>query len=274
MWLNFTLHGQSELHTVVIQFTLLQLVQQIEELFDAIQCAIKGNLPIKLVSPTVLQNILRKVTLHLPDAYVLIAGIKTEDTHQYYELTKVSVVANVHYVKLIISVPLKTAIIQFTLLKIFTLPDQVSSDKSVQFSIDYPYFGLQSSQRDYILFTEADYQHCSKGSITLYSASTPIYNTHLFIFEPSLYFQTASEHRLCQRNLLVNHQTPTLHGHQTLWIYNFPVPRQVTINSHGANGRTSNTLYSTGMACCATFRPATSPATISRLYLNYMGQHR
>jgi hypothetical protein len=152
------------------------------------------------------------------------------------------VVANVHYVKLIISVPLKTAISQFTLFKIFTLPDEVSSDKSVQYSIDSPYFGLQSSQRDYILFTEADYQHCSKGSITLCSASTPIYRANLFTCESSLYFQTASEHRLCQRNLLVNHQTPTLHQHQTLWIYNFPVPLKVTINCHGANGRASNTL--------------------------------
>jgi hypothetical protein len=67
MWLNLMLHGQSELHTVVREFTLLQLVQQIDELFDAIQCVIQGNLPIRLVSPTVLQNILKNVTLHLPD---------------------------------------------------------------------------------------------------------------------------------------------------------------------------------------------------------------
>jgi hypothetical protein len=117
MWLNLMLHGQSELHTVVREFTLLQLVQQIDELFDAIQ----GNLPIKLVSLTVLQNILGNVTLHLPDGYELIAGTKTEDIHQHYELTKVSVVAKVHDVKLIISVPLKTAISQFKIFKIFTL---------------------------------------------------------------------------------------------------------------------------------------------------------
>jgi len=45
-----------------IEFALLQLSQQVDNLFDAVQCAINGKLPIKLVNPTALQNILRNVT--------------------------------------------------------------------------------------------------------------------------------------------------------------------------------------------------------------------
>ena len=65
LWLNITLFGQSELHTVIrqLEFTLFQLVQQIDDFFNIIQCAIHGRLSIKLVNPTVLQSILRKVML-------------------------------------------------------------------------------------------------------------------------------------------------------------------------------------------------------------------
>ena len=51
---------------------------------------------IKLVNPIVLQIILRNVTLGLPEGYELIAGNDIENTHLYYDLTAVSIVANTH----------------------------------------------------------------------------------------------------------------------------------------------------------------------------------
>jgi hypothetical protein len=69
VYLNLTLHGQSDLYTVIrqLEFSLLQLTQQLEELFNAIQFVILGTLLIKLISLTVLQNILRNISLQLPD---------------------------------------------------------------------------------------------------------------------------------------------------------------------------------------------------------------
>ena len=65
---------------------MIQLIQQIDELFDAVQYAILGKLPIKLVNPLELQNILRSVTLQLPEIYELVAGSNKENIHLYYEL--------------------------------------------------------------------------------------------------------------------------------------------------------------------------------------------
>jgi len=53
-------------------------------------------------------NILRNVTLHFPEGYELLVGITTENVHIYYELAKVSLVANAHSIKLIVSVSLKS----------------------------------------------------------------------------------------------------------------------------------------------------------------------
>jgi hypothetical protein len=66
LWLNITFLGQSTLHVVIrqLEFTLLQLVQQVDDLLDAIQLAIQGTLSIKLINPMT-QSILRNVTLQL-----------------------------------------------------------------------------------------------------------------------------------------------------------------------------------------------------------------
>ena len=63
-----------------------QLTQEIDELFDAVQYAILGKLPIKLVNPLELQTVLRNVTLQLPEIYEFVAGSNKENMHLYYEL--------------------------------------------------------------------------------------------------------------------------------------------------------------------------------------------
>ena len=68
---------------------------------------IQGNLPVKLIYPLTFHNILRNVTLQLPDGFELIFVTKTENIHQYYQIGKVTVVAKVHQVKLLISMYLK-----------------------------------------------------------------------------------------------------------------------------------------------------------------------
>ena len=122
-------------------------------IFSAIQLAISGILTMKLIRPSSLQSILRNITLHLPEGYELIAATRTEDIHQYYKLSKVSIVANFNCIKLI-HIPLKSVDHSFTLYKIIILPERISSDKFVHYAIDYPYLAIQVSQHGYIPFTE------------------------------------------------------------------------------------------------------------------------
>jgi hypothetical protein len=91
LWLNITLHQQNTLYSTIkqMEITLVQLTQQIDDLFDAVQYAIQGRLPIKLVNPVALQNILRNVTLKLPEGYELIAGTSLDTIHLYYYLVSV-----------------------------------------------------------------------------------------------------------------------------------------------------------------------------------------
>jgi len=157
IWLNYTLHSQSDLFTAVrqLEFALLQMTQQVSDLISAVQSVLQGQLPMSLINPTTLQNILRNISMHSPEGYELITGSRTDSIYLYYELTSVALIGNSHGIKIIINVPLKTADQYFTLYDIIVLPSRVSGYNFVQYSLDYSHIGLSPSQRDYVLITEA-----------------------------------------------------------------------------------------------------------------------
>jgi len=72
-----------------------------------------GSLPANLINPTILHNILKNVSFHLPENYELIAGTRDENIHFYYKFVKVAAIANSHYIKIILNVPIKTAGLHF-----------------------------------------------------------------------------------------------------------------------------------------------------------------
>ena len=101
-------------------------------------------------------------------------------------------IANAHSMKLIINIPLKTPTQHFTLYQIITLPERIFVDRFFQYSIDFPYLGLQTGQRNYILLTEAEFNKCTKGDITVCPANTAVYGARQLTCEHSLFFQTES----------------------------------------------------------------------------------
>ena len=230
--LNATLHSGNSVFTAIrhLEFALIQLVQQIDELFDTVQYAILGKLPIKFVNSAELQNILRNVTLQLPESYELLVGSNKESIHWYYELIKVAVVANGRSVSVVLTVPLKTADSHFTLFKLYALPTLVSPGKFVTYTIDYPYLALQPDQRSYLLLTEAEYNRCNKGRITLCFERTVVYSSQLLNCEASLFFHVENANLRCRRKVIFHHSRPILHHHEGLWIYHFPEKQRVALH--------------------------------------------
>jgi len=133
MWLNLILFNQSALFTVIreLEYALLQLTHQVDELLMAVQYTLSEKLPITIISPNVLHSILRNISLCLPGNYELIAGNKFDNIRLYYELIKVTAVGTAHSIKLILEVPLKTESQRFTLSRIIALPTRVLNDTFV-----------------------------------------------------------------------------------------------------------------------------------------------
>jgi len=179
---------------------MLQLIQQTDDLFIAIQCAIQGNISVKLVDSATLQSILRNVTLHLPDGYELIVGTRTENVHRYYQIAKVSVLTTAPCIKL---TKHSTESCQSTLHFIQNnYLDRAYNFRQVfQYSVNYPYLGVQTSQRDYIQFSEADLSRCSKSYVIVWPANIAVCSEQRPTCKFSVYFQTVSYNQLCKREL-------------------------------------------------------------------------
>ena len=84
-------------------------------------------------------------------------GQNFENIYLYYDIFKTANVGNSHHVKIILDIPLKTANRQFMLYKILCLPIQVSNGTFVQYIPNFSYFGIDHIQRNYILFTEVEF---------------------------------------------------------------------------------------------------------------------
>ena len=93
-----------------------------------------------------------------------------------------------------------------------------------------------------MLFTEADYKGCEKGSITICAATTAVYNTQALKCEASLFFKSEGANRLCRRKLIFHHLTPFLQRHGELWIYHFPREQQVTLRCMESHNQVLRTL--------------------------------
>jgi hypothetical protein len=159
-----------------LEFALLQIIQQVDELLEAIQIMIQAKLPVNLTKLTALHNILRNVSLHLPENYEQIVGTRTENFHLYYDLIIVSVVGKVRCVKFIMNIPLKTANRHFNLYKIIVLQTRISEDNFVKYFVECSFFGLSDNQHDYFLFKEADLNRCNMNSIVICPGDVAIYN--------------------------------------------------------------------------------------------------
>ena len=247
-WLNETLrhHSLTYIRVRQLEYSLMMAVHQIGELFSSVQYALLGKLPVSLVTPVTLHRILTDVSLNLPENYELVAGVKIQDIHTYYELIKVALVGNAHGAQLVIQIPLKTATQAFSLFKIIVFPTKLSHDSFLKFKLDHSYFGLAVDQRDYILLTGADLQRCATGSITVCPAEIPVYHTQLMTCEGSLYFQSPDSFHLCRKDLLRHYRTPALIHHGSQWAYHFPEHRQVTIRCPQEEGQYSRTVSLVG----------------------------
>jgi hypothetical protein len=128
--LNLTLYNRSEVFMAIrqLEFSVLQLSRQIDDLLAAIQYVFLGKMPLSFMGPEILMGILRNVSLNLPDGYEMAAGTKMENIHDYDDLVKTEVIADLHSLKLVMEIPLKTADRQFTLYKLVATPSRISGN--------------------------------------------------------------------------------------------------------------------------------------------------
>ena len=107
----------------------------------------------------------------------------------YYDVLTGAVIADVHSIKLVMNIPLRTADQKFNVHKLIANPTWINGDKFVEYHPEYSYFGLSISKNDYILLTADDLRQCNSGSLRVCRLNIPLYDAQTLNCESSLYFQ-------------------------------------------------------------------------------------
>ena len=182
---------QREAATAVrqLEFALMKLEISIDELIDALQFVLLGKVPLNLLKPNVLQEMLKNVTMVLPEGREMIAGLNLNNMYLYYDMIQVTVLADVHSFKLVLNVPLKTVNRHFELYEIVVFPIQLFNNTFAKFVVEEDYFAINLLQRTYFTMSSADILKCKGKDILI---------------------QRTDSQNLCQRSLLLHHKTPML----------------------------------------------------------------
>jgi hypothetical protein len=229
----------------------------------AIQNTLVGKLPIAVLKQNVLRNVLRNISLLLPEIFELVAGIKVEHVLMYYELIKASIIGNTRGLGLILEIPKKTAGPIFTFYRMIALPIKIFNDIFAVYNFDSDSFMLANYQRIYLLMTNAGVRKYATGSITVCPADKALLDVEILTCESQLYFQKAAKNGICRRSLLIQYDTLTLIRPQNVCIYRFPKQHQLKIRCpyDGTWKFDTQSLYGAGLIEDATtFEIATNEA--------------
>jgi hypothetical protein len=123
-----------------LEFALMQLEMSVNKIVHAMECVRMGKVPIGLVSPKRLQELLKNGTLMLPNDLELFAGIQFNNMYLYYEMMEAAVLADVHISKLVLSVPLKSMGRDFALYRMLEFPLLNYAEKICKIRIEAPVF--------------------------------------------------------------------------------------------------------------------------------------
>ena len=117
---------------------------------DAMQYVMIGRVPVNLITPVMLQEMLKNVKLVLRDGYELIIGLNPNNVYLYYEVIQTAMLADTHSFKLVLNVPLKTVGRQYELYKMVVIPTRILNNTYAQFEIGKDYFAINLLQRTYL----------------------------------------------------------------------------------------------------------------------------
>ena len=231
-WLNVTLYNETSVFVYIrqLEFAILQLHTQIKDTLSGLDSTMGGKLSVNLIPPTLLQSVLRSIVAHLPDGYTLFTGIQLNDMYLYYECIDVTVFADHHNIRLLLTVPMKTFDRHFTLYRLVTLPHRVGNSRNfVQLMVDFPYLLIGDSKQRYLLYTQADVERCTGKSISVCPVDTQVYSTAVLTCELSLFFQKEEVRNLCARVVMSSNYPPKFTRHQQDWIYSISIEQRVEL---------------------------------------------
>jgi hypothetical protein len=210
-----------------LEFPLIQAEIHIDEMMTALQAIMIGKIPVNLITPRVLQNIIKNVSLSLPDDYDLVAGSEFGQMTWYYELIQVNIMTSSRGFIMILSTLLKDEHRRFETYKIHSCFSKLSKQTFVRYNIAYDYFAMNVPQRTHFTMTEAELLRCKGHGNKVCQSNHPVYSKEEKTCPSSLYLQLDNIRAVCSRQITTVTPPVTFERHGSALVYNLLTPQQV-----------------------------------------------
>jgi hypothetical protein len=141
-----------------LEFTVMQLQQEVEQLQEGLETSATGRLSLVLIPPHNLSKSLQEVTLRLPQHVSLTAASNVETMYVYYELATMQAYATTA-IRLVVSIPLRRTDRVMNLFKSAPLPTYSEVlGRHIQIEPEIPYLAVTENRQYCSLLTSADLQ--------------------------------------------------------------------------------------------------------------------
>jgi hypothetical protein len=203
-----------------------------------------------------LREMLKNVTLILPDGYDLIAGLRLNNVYLYYVVIEATMLADIHSFKLVLNVPLRSMNRQYNLYRMVALPTHISNNTFVQFEIEKDYFGVDLLQRNYLTLTEMDIVKCTGKDIMICPANHAVYSTEIDSCALSL-FQFSRTREMCRRRVTSRLPQTRLERYGSTMLYYLAKPQMVHLQCQLNQTREASSMLLEGSGfllnagCCS-----------------------
>jgi hypothetical protein len=141
---------------------------------EALQSIVAVRIPINVITPIVLQGILKNVSFHLPAGYALVTQADSQGLVWYYEFVTAGLVSTSKGFNLILAVPTRDLYRQFEFYRLYTFPSEVINGTFVKFELEHECLAIHALQHTYMLMSEFELSKCPGREPKICAVDIPV----------------------------------------------------------------------------------------------------
>jgi hypothetical protein len=210
-----------------LEFALMQLELQLDEVLSALQTLVAGRAPFSLLDVHTFQRILNNISLSLPPGYDLLVGNHLNMIPWYYRHVQATLLADYHGFILVLSLPLTMSNRNYEIYEIVTFPAQVVNQTYARYQLGKIYLAVSSPHFTYLTLSENELNSCEGDGIKYCSADKAVSSSRTDSCPILLYLRSSRVHDACPRVISAAKPTPRMERRGTSVMFFLPEPTDV-----------------------------------------------
>jgi hypothetical protein len=172
---------------------------QVNELLEAFKTLATGKIPPRLIALNNLQDILKNVTLSLPEGYELVMGTQYNNMPWYIKQVRAALLAKLHNFLLVMYFPLTVVDRKYELYRAIAFQLRVLNKTYASYKLDAEYLAVSILQQTYMLVSDRGLRQCEGETVRVCPADKAVKSTRTDICALSLFFQGRNVREVCHR---------------------------------------------------------------------------